>query len=74
MKVVLDLKKSFNNYHWEDKEELEAYILYMKQVLWEFYKEESENGADMEDNILFRLYDILDMFEKFEVKESDSNV
>ncbi len=71
MKVVLDLKKSFNNYHWKDKELLEDYIKYMKQVLWEFYEEESGNGADMEDNVLFRLYDILDMFESFEIKECD---
>ena len=68
MKVVLDLKKSFNNYHWIDKEELEDYIKYMKNELWEMYNETDEI---MSENKHDRLYDILDMFEKFEVKECD---
>lgn len=66
MKVILDLKKSFNNYYWKDKEELEDYIKYMKNELWEMYNETDEI---MSENKHDRLYDILDMFEKFEVKE-----
>ena len=68
MKVVLDLKKSFNNYYWKDKEELEDYIKYMKNELWEMYNETEET---MSENKHDRLYDILDMFESFEIKESD---
>lgn len=68
MKIVLDLKKSFNNYHWKNEEELKDYIKYMKNELWEMYNETDEI---MSDNKHDRLYDILDMFEKFEVKECD---
>lgn len=68
MKVVLDLKKSFNNYHWKNEEELKDYIKYMKNELWEMYDETDEI---MSDNKHDRLYDILDMFESFEIKECD---
>ena len=68
MKIILDLKHSYNNYHWNNKEELEDYIKYMKNELWEMYNETEET---MSENKHDRLYDILDMFEKFEIKESD---
>ncbi len=35
MTIKLNLKHSFNNYHWKDKEELKGYINYMLSVLWE---------------------------------------
>lgn len=73
MKVILDLDKSFNNYHWTDKKELEEYIKEMKRVLWtcyNYYFIENEN-VDASDEDKNRFYDILDMFESFEVKESD---
>lgn len=70
MKVILDLNKSFNNYHWEDKKELEDYIIEIKSVLWYLYdKDIREQYADTDEKT--RFYDLLDMFEKFEVKECD---
>lgn len=70
MKVILDLNKSFNNYHWTDKKELEDYIIEIKSVLWYLYdKDIREKYADTEEKT--RFYDLLDMFEKFEVKECD---
>ena len=68
MKIVLDLKKSFNNYHWKNEEELKDYIKYMKNELWEMY---GETEDIMSDNKHDRLYDILDMFESFEIKECE---
>lgn len=68
MKIILDLKHSYNNYYWNSKEELEDYIKYAINELWEMYSETEET---MSENKHDRLYDILDMFEKFEVKESD---
>lgn len=73
MKIELDLSKSYNNYHWKDKEELNDYIKSMKSILWECYNEyfiENEN-VDTSDEYKNRFYDILDMFEKFEIKESE---
>ena len=68
MKVVLDLKKSFNNYHWKNEEELKDYIKYMKNELWEMYEETEDIMSDNKHN---RLCDILDMFESFEIKECE---
>lgn len=67
MKILLDLNKSFSNRYWVDSVELEDYIKYMKNVLWEFH----DKAGDVDDNEYERLYDILDMFESFEIKESD---
>ena len=39
----------------------------MKNELWEMYNETEDIMCDNKHN---RLYDILDMFEKFEVKEN----
>lgn len=68
MKIELDLSKSFNNYHWEDKEELKYHILVMVNELWELYNKTEESMSVEERN---KLYDILDMFNKFEIKESE---
>lgn len=70
MKIELDLNKSFNNYHWKDKKELSNYIESMVSELWGLYNEMGENMSDDEYN---RLYDILDMFNNFEIKESEEN-
>ncbi len=68
MKIILDLNKSFNHYHWEDPKELEEYIKEMLEILWGHYidMQESYDPSDQEYN---RMYDILDMFNSFEVKE-----
>ena len=72
MKIVLDLKKSFNHYHWEDKEELKEYIYSMLNVLWQYYQDNIQDDHDPSDEIYTRFYDILDMFNSFEIiKESD---
>ena len=68
MKVVLDLKHTYNHYHWEDKEELTNYIDNMKYQLWKFYNDNILE-EEMDDDILNRLYDILDMFNSFEIVE-----
>lgn len=73
MKIILDLNNSYNNYHWTDKKELEEYIKEMKNILWKHYNDyfiENEN-VDASDEDKNRFYDLLDMFESFEVKESD---
>jgi hypothetical protein len=74
MKIVLDLSKSYNNYHWNDTKELKDYIKYMKMVLWKYYNDylndegiyTTENTSENDKD---RFYDILDMFESFEVYE-----
>lgn len=68
MKIELDLSKSINNYHWEDKEELKEHIFNMINELWELYNETEEIMSVEKHN---RLYDILDMFNKYEIKESE---
>ena len=75
MKIVLDLKHSYNNYEWEDKEELKKYIEEnMLPILWNLYNKNSDNvdsfREDLSTEELNRLYDILDMFNKYEIKES----
>ena len=67
MKIVLDLSKSDNHYHWEDKKELEKYINSMKNILWRLY-ESMQDDYDASDEEYNRLYDILDMFSVFEIK------
>lgn len=79
MKIILDLDHSFNNYHWEDKEELEEYIKIMKEQLWKYYDMyftmESENMIEeFDDDFINRFYDILDMFESFEVEKRESGI
>lgn len=68
MKIILDLKHSYNNYYWTNKEELEDYIKYAINELWEMYNETEET---MSENKHDRLYDILDMFNSYEIKESE---
>lgn len=72
MKIELQLDKSFNNSHWNNKEELKDYIEYMKLVLWDLYGDFDTNDR-LTENELMRLYDILDMFEKYEIKEMKNN-
>ena len=63
MKIVLDLKKSLNNYDWNNIEELKKHIENdIKPMLWELY--DSENISVEEQN---RLYDLLDMFNVYEI-------
>lgn len=69
MKIILDLKNSFNNFDWESKEELEKYINEMKDILWKYYDEYFVQEDNCEDEVKSRLYDMLDMFQSFEVKE-----
>lgn len=74
MKVILDLKHSFNNYEWDDVKELKDFIdNYMLDTLWKFYdKNNFESGSDLlTDEETNKLYDILDMFRSYEIKESD---
>ena len=74
MKVILDLKKSFNNYEWDDIKELKDFIdNYMLDTLWKFYdKNNLESGSDLlTDEEINKLYDILDMFSNYEIKGSD---
>lgn len=70
MKIVLDLEHSINNYDWQDKEELKRYIELMKYDLNELYYilEEKE---DIEDTYIIRLYDMFDMFSKYEIIGDD---
>ena len=72
MKIVLDLKHSFSNYEWEDKEELKDFIdNYMLDTLWKFYDNNNlESGNDyLTEEEINKLYDILDMFRNYEIKE-----
>lgn len=74
MKVILDLNKSFNNYEWEDKKELKDFIdNYMLDTLWKFYDNNNlESGSDLlTDEEINKLYDILDMFRNYEIKECE---
>ena len=72
MKIELDLSKSMSNYEWDNEEELKDFIdNYMLKTLWEFYNkndlEHNENNLSEEEQN--KLYDILDMFRNYEVKE-----
>lgn len=74
MEVILDLKHSFSNYEWDDAKELKDFIdNYMLDTLWKFYdKNNLESGSDLlTDEEINKLYDILDMFRSYEIKESD---
>ncbi len=74
MKIILDLDKSFNNYDWEDKKQLKDFVdNYMLDTLWKFYdKNNFESDSNyLSDEEINKLYDILDMFRDYEIKESD---
>lgn len=73
MKIILDLDHSFNNYHWEDKEELKEYIKSMKGILWKWYDETIRDEYE-DTEIKTRFYDMLDMFESFEVEKRESGI
>lgn len=71
MKIVLDLKHSFNNFNWESKEELKEYIdKHIIPVLWGLYKnlDENEKQTFLTGGNLNRLYDILDMFTNYTIE------
>lgn len=69
MKIVLDLKHSFNNYEWNDKEELKDFVEnILKSDLWSLY-----NSELLTDEMQDRLYDILDMFTSYEIKGSEED-
>ena len=68
MKIILDLEESFNHYHWEDPKELEEYIKEMLNILWKWYGETIIYEYE-DTEIKTRFYDILDMFNSFEIKE-----
>ena len=68
MKIVLDLKNSFNNYHWKDEKELKDYIDYMLSVLWKHQKDLADSEEDL-TNLEDRLYDMLDMFNDFKIEK-----
>ena len=73
MKITLDLKKSFNHYHWEDKEELKEYIEHTLEVLWKYYQDNIQDDNNPSDEIYVRYYDILDMFNSFEIQDRESD-
>jgi hypothetical protein len=69
MKIELDLSKSYSNYEWDNKNELKDFIdNYMLRTLWKLYDRNEDKNflTDEEQN---KLYDILDMFREYKVKE-----
>lgn len=70
MKIELDLSKSYNNRMWTNKKELEEYINSMLQALG-LLSMELQEECDASTIEYVALGFILDMFNSFEVKESD---
>lgn len=69
MKIVLDLTYSINNYDWTDADKLKEHIENnIKPILWELY--DDENISVEERN---RLYDLLDMFNIYEIESKGDN-
>ena len=69
MKVILDLSKSYSNNEWDNKKELKDFIdNYMLPVLWGLY-EKNEDKEFLNDEEQNKLYDILDMFREYKIKE-----
>jgi len=66
MKIILDLDHSINNYNWT-KEELEKFVLVMLDTLWALYNRDIQEDI-LTDEEKLRLYDILDMFNKYDIK------
>ena len=70
MKVILDLKHSINNYNWLFKNELRNYINEMLDELNELYSVlRDTDKIHIEDKTLNRLYDVIDMFTQYDIKE-----
>ena len=67
MKIVLDLKHSLNNYHWNNAKELEEYIYSCLNILWKYYQEYIQEQYDASDEEYNRFYNLLDMFSSFEI-------
>ena len=64
MKIILNLKKSINNYDWESKEKLENWLEdEILRTLWRLYDENDDLSVEQSN----RLYDILDMFSSYEI-------
>lgn len=68
LKIVLDLNKSINNYDWENKEELKEHLKDCLNMSWELFKQLQLDDTTDTD-YLNRLYDILDLFNAFEIIE-----
>lgn len=69
MKIELDLNSSYSNSEWDNKIELIDFIdNYMLRTLWKLYDRNEDKNflTDEEQN---KLYDILDMFREYKVKE-----
>lgn len=70
MKVVLDLKHSINHYNWLFKDELKDYIdgmLDELNILYVILRDTDKIHID--DTTLNRLYDVLDMFSQYDIKQ-----
>lgn len=71
MKIILNLEKSMSNYEWETEELKDFIDNYMLKTLWDLYSkndlEHNENNLSEEEQN--KLYDILDMFRNYEIKE-----
>lgn len=67
MKIILDLDKSINNYDYDEKE-IKMVIESSLNTLWNKYDYECESFEEDEEH--FALYNILDMFRSFEIKEN----
>lgn len=67
MKVVLDLKHSFNNYDWNNSKELEEHIYNCLNTLWKYYQDNIQEQYDASDEEYIRFYDLLDMFSSFDI-------
>lgn len=66
-KIVLDLKHSMNNYEWDNADELDERIRDVLSILWEFYsKIEDVNVRYFGVEERNALYDLLDMFDRYD--------
>ena len=69
MKVILNLEESYSNNEWDNKKELKEFISkYMLKTLWKLY-DRNEREEFLNEEEQNKLYDILDMFRNYEIKE-----
>ena len=54
MKIILDLKDSYNNYHWNNEIELRDYINYMVETLWNFHNALNDDELTQRNEKKFR--------------------
>lgn len=73
-KIVLDLTRSINNHEWQSTEELDNRIRDIGSILWDLY-DKSQWLSNISDEERNALYDILDMFSRYDfiTKESEEN-